>query len=139
MQEFVEFTSANPWLISGLVASGLAVLFNELRLKARNIGSIGIPTAVQLINKGCSVVDVREAKQFAAGHIVDARNLPETELSADSVNLKKSKKPSLLVCENGARSGEMAGKLRKDGIENVYSITGGQDAWRRENMPIVSD
>ena len=139
MQEFVEFTSANPWLISGLVASGLAVLFNELRLKARNIGSIGIPMAVQLINKGCSVVDVREAKQFAAGHIVDARNLPETELSADSVNLKKSKKPSLLVCENGARSGEMAGRLRKDGVENVYSITGGLEAWRRENMPIVSD
>ena len=139
MQEFVEFTSANPWLISGLVASGLAVLFNELRLKARNIGSIGIPMAVQLINKGCSVVDVREAKQFAAGHIVDARNIPDSELSADSANLKNSKKPSLLVCENGARSGEMAGRLRKDGVENVYSITGGLEAWRRENMPIVSD
>lgn len=139
MQEFVEFTSANPWLISGLVASGLAVLFNELRLKARNIGSIGIPAAVQLINKGCSVVDIREAEQFAAGHIVDARNIALAEVSAGTPNLKNGKKPSLLVCENGARSGELAGKLRKDGIENVYSITGGLDAWRRENMPIVSD
>ena len=62
MQEFAEFTSANPWLISGLFASGLAVLFNELRLKARNIGSVSTPLAVQLINKGCTVIDLRDTR-----------------------------------------------------------------------------
>ena len=139
MQEFVEFTSANPWLISGLVASGLAVLFYELRLKTQSIGSLGTSMAVQLINKGCSVIDVRDAEQFAAGHIVDSKNIPAPDFSASSANLKKGKKVVLLVCDTGNRSGELAGGLRKEGIENIFSVTGGMEAWRRENLPVVSD
>jgi len=139
MQEFVEFTSANPWLIAGLVASVLAVLFYELRLKAQNIGSLGTSMAVQLINKGCNVIDVRDAEKFAAGHIVDSKNIPATNFSSDSANLKKGKKVILLVCDNGSRSGELAGGLRKEGVENIFSVTGGLEAWRRENLPVVSD
>jgi rhodanese-related sulfurtransferase len=45
----------------------------------------------------------------------------------------------LLVCDNGARSAECAAKLRKDGIENVYSLKGGVSAWQQENLPIVRD
>jgi rhodanese-related sulfurtransferase len=139
MQEFVEFTSANPWLISGLVASGLAVLFYELRLKTQSIGSLGTSMAVQLINKGCSVIDVRDAEKFVAGHIVDSKNIPAPDFSASSANLKKGKKVVLLVCDTGNRSGELAGRLRKEGIENIFSVTGGMEAWRRENLPVVSD
>ena len=139
MQEFVEFTSANPWLVSGLVASGLAVLFYELRLKAQNIGSLGTSMAVQLINKGCSVIDVRDAEKFAEGHIVDSKNVPATEFSASSAKLKTGKKVTLLVCDTGNRSGELDGGLRKEGVENIFSITGGIEAWRRENLPVVSD
>ena len=58
MQELVEFTNANPWLIAGLVASGLAVIFNELRMRARNIGAVSTAMAVRLINDGAVVVDV---------------------------------------------------------------------------------
>jgi len=139
MQEFAEFTSANPWLVSGLFASGLAVLFYELRMKARNIGSVSTPMAVQLINKGCRVIDVRDAAKFAAGHIVDAKNIPESEFSGSSATQIKTGKTTLLVCDAGDRSGELAGRLRKDGSENVYSIAGGLDAWQRDNLPVVSD
>lgn len=139
MQEFAEFTSANPWLVSGLFASGLAVLFYELRIKARNIGSVSTAMAVQLINKGCGVIDVRDAAKFAAGHIVDAKNIPESEFSGSSATQIKTGKTTLLVCDAGDRSGELAGRLRKDGSENVYSIAGGLDAWQRDNLPVVSD
>ena len=139
MQEFVEFTSANPWLVSGLFASGLAVLFYELRVKARNIGSVGTVMAVRLINKGCKVIDLRDAEKFSAGHIVDARNIPEAEFAGSPAGQKAAGKPTLLVCDTGDRSGQLAGRLRKDGIDNIYSITGGLDAWRRDNLPVVSD
>jgi len=139
MQEIVEFTSANPWLVSGLLASGLAVLFYELRLKARNIGSVSTPVAVQLINKGCRIVDLRDAEKFAAGHIVDSRNVPEAELADSLAKQKKPGKSTLLVCDSGDRSGELAGRLRKEGVDNIYSIAGGLDAWRRDNLPLISD
>jgi len=139
MQEFAEFTSANPWLVSGLFASGLAVLFYELRMKARNIGSVSTPMAVQLINKGCGVIDVRDSAKFAAGHIVDAKNIPVAEFSGSSPTQIKAGKTTLLVCDAGDHSGELASRLRKDGIENIYSIAGGLDAWQRDNLPVVSD
>jgi rhodanese-related sulfurtransferase len=139
MQEFAEFTSANPWLVSGLFASGLAVLFYELRQKARNIGSVSTAMAVGLINKGCSVIDLRDADKFSSGHIVDSKNIPEADFSGSSAQQKKAGKATLLVCDSGDRSGELVGRLRKDGIENIYSISGGLDAWRRDNLPVVSD
>lgn len=138
MQELAEFTSANPWLAAGLIASALAVIFYELRLKARDIGSLGTAVAVRMINNGSVVVDVRSPENYAAGHIVDARNITETELLDQPDNLGK-KKSALLVCDNGQRSSELVAKLRKGGLENIFSLKGGLAAWQQENLPVVRD
>jgi rhodanese-related sulfurtransferase len=139
MQELVEFSTANPWLVSGLVASALAVIFYELKLKARDVGSLSIPLAVRMINEGSSVVDVRGNDQFATGHIVDAKNIPLNELQSNADSLKNSKKGALLICDTGVKSGELTAQLRKDGLENVFSIKGGLAAWQQDNLPIVKD
>ena len=139
MQELAEFSSQNILLISGLVASGLAVIFYELKLKAGNIGSLSTAMTVRLINSGLAIVDVRNADQFAAGHIVNARNIPEAELLQSPSTLDKNKKGTLLVCDNGARSGACAARLRKDGSDKVFSIKGGILAWQQENLPVVID
>ncbi len=139
MQELAEFATQNALLVSGLIASALAVVFYELKIKARGIGSLSPAMAVRLINNGSTVVDVRTADQFATGHIVDARNMPEAELLKSPDALAKHKKGTLLVCDNGARSSECAAQLRKAGIDNVFSIKGGVSAWQQDNLPIVSD
>ena len=125
MQDLVEFTNQNLLLVTGFVASGLAVIFYELRLKTRSIGAVSTAVAVQLINKGSTVVDIRDADKFAAGHIIDARNVPQDELTANPDQLSKNKHGTLLVCDTGANSSLCAAQLRKDGIENVFSISGG--------------
>jgi rhodanese-related sulfurtransferase len=139
MQELAEFTSQNALLVSGLVASALAVIFYELKLKASSIGNLSTAMAVQLINNGYVVVDVRAADQFAGGHIVNARNTPEAELLQAPSLLDKHKKGTVLVCENGSKSAACAARLRKDGLENIFSLKGGVLAWQQENLPIVSD
>ena len=141
MQDFVEFTNNNIWLVTGLFASGLACMVYELRLKARNVASVGVQTAVRLINDGSRVVDVREPEKYAGGHIVDASNVLKADVLADPKNLGKKfdKKNVLLVCDNGASSGECVAQLRKDGLENVFSLRGGIEEWRKENLPLVSD
>ena len=139
MQDIIEFTNQNVWLVAGLVASGLAVIFYELRLKARNIGSLSTALAVQAINNGTRVIDIRPAEQFATGHIIDAKNVPADQLDGTKGELEKNKKGTVLVCDNGARSAECAAKLRNDGIEKVFSLKGGVLAWQQENLPIVSN
>ncbi|MGI9290487.1 MAG: rhodanese-like domain-containing protein [Gammaproteobacteria bacterium] len=139
MQDIIEFTNQNIWLVAGLVASGLAVIIYELRLKARGIGSLSTSLAVRAINNGTAVVDVRSAEQFAGGHIVEARNIPADELDKAKNDLAKNKKGTVLVCDNGIRSAECAARLRKDGVEKVFSLKGGVVAWQQENLPVVSD
>jgi len=137
MQQLLEFTTANPWLMSGLIASGLAVLFNELRLKSRDLGSLSTAMAVRTINDGSDVVDLRTADKFAEGHILDATNIPATEFTADAGPVRESKTNVLLVCDTGSRSSELTARLRKEGLENVFSLKGGMAAWQQDNLPVI--
>ena len=138
MQEIIEFAGNNVLLVTGLMASGFAAIFYELRLKARNIASLSVQLAVRMINDGSRVIDVRAADQFAGGHIVDAENVPQADLSGEDTAVS-SKKNVVLVCDNGATSGECVAQLRKDGHDNVYSLRGGLEEWRKENLPLVSN
>jgi len=137
MQELAEFVSGNLLLVTGFVASGFAVLFYELRIQTRAVGSLSTVVAVRVINEGVAVVDVRTPDLFAAGHITDARNVPEAELLQNPALLEKNRKGTLLVCDSGARSAVVAAKLRKGGTENIFSIKGGLSAWQQDNLPLV--
>jgi rhodanese-related sulfurtransferase len=139
MQEFAEFASANLILVTGLIASGLAVLFYELRLKARDIGSLSAAMAVRVINDGVAVIDLRAPELFTAGHIVDAKNIPEAKLLEEPAALDGNKKGTLLVCDTGSRSASVATQLRKRATQNIFTIKGGLAAWQQENLPVVRD
>ena len=138
MQELAEFAATNPWLVSGLIASGLAVIFNELRIKSQGVSALSTAMAVRLINDGGAIVDVRDAEKFSNAHIIDADNISEQDLAKDTSLLNKYQKAIVLVCENGGRSGECAGKMRKAGLDRVFSLKGGLQAWQQDNLPISS-
>lgn len=136
MGTLVEFVSAHPWLSLGLVGSLLAALFNEVRLRALAVSALAPAVAVQAINKGAAVFDLREPKAFGQGHIPSARNMRAVDVPGTPK--VKSGKAVLLVCENGSSSGRLAQDLRKQGSEQVFSLKGGLSAWQRDNMPLVS-
>ena len=138
MQEVIEFAGNNALLTTGLIASGLAVIFYELRLKARDIASLGVPMAVRLINDGSAVIDVRASERYLDGHIIDARNVPEEQLLKNAGDHAGKDRKVLLVCDTGARSGGCVAQLRKEGHDNVFSLRGGLEEWRKENLPLVS-
>jgi rhodanese-related sulfurtransferase len=138
MQDFIQFTNDNMLLVAAFAASGLAVIFYELKLKTQSVGSVSSSVAIQLINSGYTVVDIRDTEKYANGHILDAKHIPEAELAAEPAKLTPNKKGTLLVCDHGARSGACAAKLRKDGLDNVFSIKGGTHAWIQDNLPVVS-
>ena len=93
--------------------------------------------AVQLINREKAVVvDVRDAEEFAGGHIVGAKNLPLAQLEEKLPAAVKNKGlPVLLVCASGVRANKAVATAKKLGFEKAQAIGGGMKGWRDAGLP----
>jgi len=100
----MKFIIDNWMLIAIALSSGGMLLWPVLQ----GATAVGIepPAAIQLINREkANVVDVSDAAEFAAGHIVGSKNLPLADLEAKLAGAVKNKTlPLVLVCQTGARS-----------------------------------
>jgi rhodanese-related sulfurtransferase len=133
----VNFFIENWMLISVALTSGGLLLWPVLAGGAR-AGSLTPAEAVQLMNREKAVViDVGEPHEFAAGHVIGARNLPFGQLEDRLAGLVKNKTtPVIMVCPVGARAARAAGLARKLGFEQARSIAGGLKAWRDASLPV---
>jgi len=138
VNDLIQFANHHPLMLGALVASGLVVLFYELRLRAGGVTHVSAADAVRLINRGALVIDVRKPADYEAGHIVNARNVELDKIQrGDETIVKKKDKVLLAVCDNGGLSGKAAGLLRKAGYPNTFSLRGGIVGWRADNLPLV--
>jgi molybdopterin/thiamine biosynthesis adenylyltransferase/rhodanese-related sulfurtransferase len=91
------------------------------------------PTVVreQLAN-GTLVVDVREAEEWAAGHIPGAVHVPKSHLESRIEGAAPDRAQRvILYCASGQRSAWAARTLIEDlGYERVDSMTGGITLWK---------
>ena len=136
MQQFLEFANDNALLVTATVLMALAVLFYELRLRGRRVFEVSSTQAVRLINDGAKIVDVRDPKRFETGHIVDSVNIPLEQLGRDP-KLPKAR-VLIVVCDRGVASLRGVDVLRKAGFEHAYSLRGGVEGWKQENLPLVT-
>ena len=74
------------------------------------------------------LIDVREPKEFDAGHILGARNIPVTQLKQRLVEVRKDK-PVYLYCQKSSRSSRAANVLHKKGYQEIYQLKGGFKNW----------
>ncbi len=132
----MKFILDNWMLLSVALASGSMLLWPVLK----GAGAAGLTpsAAVQLINREKAVVvDVCETEEFAAGHIVGARNIPLNQLEDKLAGIAKNKAlPLILVCQSGARSGRAVLMARKLGYEQAQSLGGGLAAWKAASLPV---
>ena len=133
-QNQVSFLIDNWMLILVALTSGGALLL-PVMMQGKGLNPA---EAVLLMNREKAVViDVCEPAEFAAGHIVGARNVPLAQLEAQLPNVVKNKAtPVILVCQAGVRSGRALAVARKLGYENVQSLAGGLKAWQAASMPL---
>ncbi|MCU0761750.1 MAG: rhodanese-like domain-containing protein [Hydrogenophaga sp.] len=133
----MSFFIENWILIAVAFASGAMLVWPAVSAGGRT-GSIKPTDAVMLINREKAVVvDVCEPSEFAAGHVIGARNIPLADLEAKLPGAVKNKAtPVILVCATGARSNRAMGIAKKLGYEKAQSLSGGMGAWRGASLPV---
>ena len=104
------------------------------------VQEISIAHAEQAIHEADLLLDVREADEYAAGHLSGAVNI-----SRGMLEFKFSANPALesrdlkvvLYCKTSGRAALAAAALQDMGYLNVQSLAGGYDAWTAAGKPIT--
>ena len=94
----------------------------------KQIGVEELPGYLQLGH--LILLDVRDSKSFAAGHIEGAQHLSLDEFN-NFFQSVSPETPILLYCYHGISSQTVAQCLVDKGFKEVYSLTGGFEAWKQ--------
>ncbi|MBR9728580.1 rhodanese-like domain-containing protein [Shewanella intestini] len=140
MQEYIQFFQANPVLSLAWVGLFVAVIVTSVKAAVSKVTNVNHQELTQMVNKQSAVVvDVRGREDYKKGHIVDALNVPLSEIKNNQVaNLEKHKSsPIIVVCDAGMTSSQAAQLLIKQGFENVSNLTGGMSGWKTANLPVI--
>ena len=82
-----------------------------------------------------TVIDVRGAAEWDAGHIPNARHFFLGELPATSEELSRDL-PIVVHCHTGTRASIAASILQAKGFTDVAVMRGGMDAWEAAHLPV---
>ena len=134
----MQFISHNLIPICIAFFSGAMLLWSLFGNRLRGIKEVDTVAALQLINhKNALVLDVREQSEYDTGHILNSRLIPVGKIKERVGELEKYKdQPIVAVCRSGIRSATACAVLGKQGFTQVYNLTGGMQAWQKNNLPV---
>ena len=138
MERILEFIANHLFLFSLLVAVLCLLLWN-LFSTVTGVRQILPAEATRLINKkNAKILDLRSAKDFAQGHIINASNFAPKLLEGNQTELAEYKDKILIIyCLNGLESSRIGRMLKMRGFQNVHCLKGGITAWQNANMPLT--
>lgn len=104
------------------------------------VREVAITDAEQEIRDASLLIDVREADEYAAGHLPGA-----IHMSRGMLEFKISSNPAMgardlrivIYCKTSGRAALAANALQDMGYLNVSSIAGGFDAWAAAGKPVA--
>lgn len=135
LDRLIEFVSNHYALSSAFVLLLAALAVTESRRSGRNVTTRELTS---LVNRDEAVVlDIRQQKDFATGHIVGAVHIPSDKLKARLNELEKHKdKTIVVVCQTGMSAGPSCAELKNAGFDSVR-LAGGITRWREDSLPTV--
>ena len=120
-----------PILLSALMLTGCAGTSNS---QANTYRQISVDEAMTMMAQetGYIILDVRRPDEFAAGHILNAINVPNETIGTAEISELPDKNQLIMVyCRSGRRSKEASAKLVKLGYTNIVEFGGILD-WKGE-------
>lgn len=87
--------------------------------------------------RGETVIDVRNADEYAAGHVPKSvfMPLPTVPLRTSELNRRA---PIYVICESGARAFQACQYLQQHGYR-VINVHGGMTSYRQAGLPLAAD
>lgn len=101
-----------------------------------DIPTVTVQQAHDALADGAVLVDVREPREWRAGHAPQARHVPLGDLSRMAGQLPDQR--LLMVCRSGNRSGKATEVLAAAG-RDVANVEGGMKAWAAAGLPVVAE
>lgn len=138
MQQYIDFFSNQPVLSIAWIAIAVMLVQSLVKHKISGVKSIDAQDAIMMINKqDAIIVDVRSVEDYKKGHIVNAKNIPVSQIDKGNfAEIEKHKEsPIIVVCASGDRSSGAAGKLTKAGFTQVNNLLSGMNGWASTNLP----
>ena len=88
-------------------------------------------TNEEAVASNALILDVREAAEYAFGHIPGAKSIPMGEL-ADRMNELNKDEAIYVICRTGTRSDLAAQQLAQAGFTNIYNVLPGMSGYEGE-------
>jgi rhodanese-related sulfurtransferase len=113
---------------------GFLALVNEAK---SHIKQVDIAAYQKMPRTGHVLIDVREDREWAAGHAAGAIHLSKGVIERDIESEIPDKTTTIvLYCGGGFRSALTAAELQKMGYINAISLDGGWRAWNQAGLPV---
>jgi len=92
------------------------------------IGEISVSELAPLLVNGAVLIDVREADEYAAGHVPTAISIPLSTVQ-ERVDEFRHDGTVYVICQVGGRSMRACQYLADFDIDNLVNIAGGTSGW----------
>ena len=141
MSRVFEFIGNNLLLCSAFVAVLAMVIYFEYMKFFSGLKALSPFAATKLLNDGEALfIDVRDDKEFKAGHVLNARSIPLSSMDKFMHELEKHKEKDVVVyCDSGQRAQKAGMRLKKNGFTQLHIISGGLNEWQKANLPTVTE
>ncbi len=101
------------------------------------IENVDVARALELLDEGALLLDVREDDEWDAGHASAARHIALSAVPDALDDLPKDR-CIVCVCRSGGRSARAGQFLAEEGFD-VVNLEGGMTAWHAAGIEMVSD
>ncbi|MBF0282595.1 MAG: rhodanese-like domain-containing protein [Zetaproteobacteria bacterium] len=83
--------------------------------------------------------DVRSQSEFNSGHISRAKHMPisvVSKMEKDAFESMVHDRAIVCICASGVRARSVAMDLAKKGVQSVYAVSTGMNAWKAAGLPV---
>jgi len=138
MSQLVEFMGNHPFMVTLFLVVLFLFLNTLYKEKNKAFQHVNIDQLTRLVNQqNAQVVDIRSKEAFDNGHIVNAINMSLEDITSGKAKTDKlKKKPVVVYCQTGKNSATVSQKLSDGGLEQVFNLQGGINAWINEKLPL---
>jgi rhodanese-related sulfurtransferase len=132
VERWLEFMGNHPFLFAILAALIVLFFVFEGQRSGRKISPQSLGILVKA--KNAMLIDLRDGKDFRAGHVSGSRNIPYSQIASHVEELKASDRPLVFICNLGQVAGTA---LQQVGHTDSYRLDGGISNWKAQGLPLV--